>query len=184
MDITSIIIQDGAGRPVNIKLNLTNIKAVGLTSGILSNFRADLDNRILETDATMQSATLSGKYDMDGKFLVLPMKGNGNCRMEFTGMKVALKLIAEPLMKKGKQYWNVLEFKVKVTHLDKLVVNFDNLFNGDKVLGDNTNKVLNENWGGFWEELRPTFEDSFGQIFLYLAKQCFGKVPENEIFLN
>jgi hypothetical protein len=50
--------------------------------------------------------------------------------------------------------------------------------------GDNTNKVLNENWKEFFEELRPTLHDTFGSAFLKLANTLFHKVPENEIFLE
>ncbi|PSN54018.1 hypothetical protein C0J52_10172 [Blattella germanica] len=70
---------------------------------------------------------------MDGKFLVLPMRGTGKAKMEFS---------------------------------------------------DNTNKVLNENWKAFWEELRPSFEETFGAIFSQLAKKVFDKVPSQEIFLD
>jgi hypothetical protein len=50
--------------------------------------------------------------------------------------------------------------------------------------GDNTNKVLNENWKEFFEELRPTLHDTFGSAFLKLANTLFHEVPENEIFLE
>lgn len=50
--------------------------------------------------------------------------------------------------------------------------------------GDNTNKVLNDNWKEFFEELRPTLHDTFGVVFLKLANTLFHKVPENEIFLE
>jgi hypothetical protein len=50
--------------------------------------------------------------------------------------------------------------------------------------GDHTNKVLNENWKEFFEELRPTLHDTFGVVFQKLANTLFHRVPENEIFLE
>jgi hypothetical protein len=50
--------------------------------------------------------------------------------------------------------------------------------------GENTNRVLNENWKQFWGELKSSFEETFGEVFLQLSKIVFGKVPENYIFLD
>jgi hypothetical protein len=50
--------------------------------------------------------------------------------------------------------------------------------------GENTNKVLNENWQHFWEELRPSIEGAFAAIFLQLSNQLFSRVPEKDIFLE
>jgi hypothetical protein len=50
--------------------------------------------------------------------------------------------------------------------------------------GDNTNKVLNENWKEFFEELRPILRDTFGAEFLQYTNHLFHKIPENELFLE
>jgi len=50
--------------------------------------------------------------------------------------------------------------------------------------GDNTNKVLNENWKEFFEELRPILRDTFDAVFLQYTNQLFHKIPENELFLE
>jgi hypothetical protein len=50
--------------------------------------------------------------------------------------------------------------------------------------GESTNRVLNENWKQFWSELKPSFEETYAEVFLQLSKIIFGKVPENDIFLD
>jgi hypothetical protein len=50
--------------------------------------------------------------------------------------------------------------------------------------GESTNLVLNENWKQFWSELKPSFEETYAEAFLQLSKTVFGKVPENDIFLD
>lgn len=50
--------------------------------------------------------------------------------------------------------------------------------------GESTNLVLNENWKQFWAELKPSFEETYAEAFLQLAKTVFDKVPENDIFLD
>jgi hypothetical protein len=49
---------------------------------------------------------------------------------------------------------------------------------------ENTNRILNENWQQFWEELRPSFEETFAAVFLQYSNAIFSKVPEEDIFLE
>lgn len=47
-------------------------------------FRIDFDKHIIEADVFLRSAILDADYVMNGQFLVLPLKGNGKCRMDFS----------------------------------------------------------------------------------------------------
>jgi hypothetical protein len=47
-------------------------------------FRVDFDKRIVEADILLKTAILDADYVMNGKFLVLPLKGNGKCKLEFS----------------------------------------------------------------------------------------------------
>ena len=61
-------------------------------------------------------------------------------------------------------------------------MSFENLFNGDKALGDNMNLFLNENWQDILKELKPSISEALSQIFAALINAVFGKVPYNEIW--
>lgn len=184
LPLTKITIQDGVGRPVNINLELSNVRNAGLSQTNIEAARIDFDKHIIETDAFLRFLTLEADYVMNGQFLVLPIKGNGRCKMEFTGLNVTLQLRAKPLTRKGRNYWDVVNFEINVHSLQDLQVHFDNLFNGDKRLSDTTNSVLNENWKQFWAELKPKFEETYSEVLLQLSKIVFDKVPENDIFLD
>ncbi|PNF17371.1 hypothetical protein B7P43_G02970 [Cryptotermes secundus] len=182
--MTKVTIQDGAGRPVNINLELNNVKNSGFSESDIEAARIDFDKHIIEADVFLKFSKLEADYVMNGKFLVLPIKGNGKCIMEFTGLNTTLRLRAEPMTRNGKSYWNVVYFGININSLQDLKINFDNLFNGDKLLSDSTNLVLNENWKQFWAELKPSFEETYAEAFLQLSKTVFGKVAENDIFLD
>lgn len=62
--------------------------------------------------------------------------------------------------------------------------NFENLFNGDKRLGDEINKVLNENWDSIYNDVRSSYDESFGLIFKDIANRIFNRVPFNDLFLT
>ncbi|XP_069702793.1 protein takeout-like [Periplaneta americana] len=184
LDITQITIRDGINRPVNIKLDLNNAVAKGLSGVNIFTVRADIDKGTISADGVLPFATLESDYEMDGRFLVLPIKGKGKSKLTFTGMNATINLESKIETKNGKGYWNVDKLVLVIKEMDNFQINFENLFNGDKALGDNTNKILNENWRDFWKELKPAFEETFGQVFLHLSRLIFSKVPLNDIFLE
>lgn len=66
----------------------------------------------------------------------------------------------------------------------RLYINFGNLFKGDKALGDNTNKFLNENWEDILNELKVNLYDAFGQVVESLINSAFSKIPYKDLFIN
>lgn len=91
-------------------------------------------------------------------------------------------LTCEPYEKKGKQYLRIKDYKVTILP-EKMTFNFENLFNGDKRLGDEINKVINENWEAIFNDVRSSYEESFGLIFKDLGNRVFSRVPYNELFI-
>lgn len=92
-------------------------------------------------------------------------------------------MVGEPFEKKGKTYMRLVDYKVSIVP-EKMTFRFDNLFNGDKRLGDEINKVLNENWDSIFNDVKAGYDESFGLIFKDLANRVFTRVPFNEIFLD
>lgn len=59
----------------------------------------------------------------------------------------------------------------------------DNLFNGDKLLGDTTNLFLNENWSDVINELKPALRDAMGIITGNVIRAVFDRFPYDEFWL-
>lgn len=92
-------------------------------------------------------------------------------------------LIGEEFEKKGKKYWNIKEYGLKIRP-EKVYFRFDNLFGGDERLGKQMNSFMNENSNEIFAEMRGPFEESFGLIFQSIANRVFMRVPINEIFIQ
>jgi len=43
-----------------------------------------MEKRILEADGIIPEASLEADYVMDGRFLVLPLRGKGKCKIDFS----------------------------------------------------------------------------------------------------
>lgn len=61
-------------------------------------------------------------------------------------------------------------------------MNLENLYNGDKLLGDATNKFMNENWLEIFNEIKHSIFDAFGLISENMFTSVFRKLPYNELF--
>lgn len=59
----------------------------------------------------------------------------------------------------------------------------ENLFNGDKLLSDSTNRFLNENWSDVINEMKPEIENSTGIVTGNVIKAVFDKFPYEEFWL-
>lgn len=65
-----------------------------------------------------------------------------------------------------------------------MVFKLDNLFDGDKALGDNINKVLNDNWKDIYDEIGGSYEEAFNTIFASIFKNILGKVSAADLFTS
>lgn len=66
----------------------------------------------------------------------------------------------------------------------RFYMQLSNLFNGDKLLGDNMNLFLNDNWQDILKELKPVTKDAFGKIFMSIINNVFAKLPYKDMFLE
>ncbi|XP_066999781.2 protein takeout [Anabrus simplex] len=183
LEVSSIDISQGTG-PVAVALKFRNVKVYGLSKGIVRDSKADLKNFMLEFGGFAPYVRLEADYEMDGKILVLPVTGKGRCNITFDDMETRLGPKGKSTKKNGDSYFDVTDFKLDIFSLGKLSFNFENLFNGDKTLGESMNKIMNENWKDMWAELRPSFEKTFSAVFREYAHRLFSKVPMKDIFLD
>lgn len=61
---------------------------------------------------------------------------------------------------------------------------FENLYKGDKALGDSTNQFMNENWKEIYGELEPLIFNAFTLIVQNTLVNVFHKIPYKELFLE
>jgi hypothetical protein len=95
--------------------------------------------------------------------------------------KFSLSFNLEESDKKGQKYFKVIDQKFS-WEPELLTLKFENLFGGDPALGENINKVINENWQVIFQDVGPSYSVALGQIFGAIANGFFGKVSVLELF--
>lgn len=70
---------------------------------------------------------------------------------------------------------------IKIT-VKKGKLDFDDLFGGDKVLGDIINQTINQNFDVFSMELIPLVEKSLSRIFKQTANKILERFTMEQLF--
>ncbi|TMW50183.1 hypothetical protein DOY81_004742 [Sarcophaga bullata] len=166
LEVNKIVMKQGADSPVNIDLVFTKNNIYGLKSAKVvkvSGFGKDLTQKhevVLKAD----QLDLVGDYKVDGKILILPIKGSGTSNITMTNVVFKIRFTGTPMEIDGATYMKLDKLQL-IPEPERMIFKIDNLFNGDKALGDNMNLFLNENWADIYKEMRATIASAFGKIF-------------------
>lgn len=137
--------------------------------------------------------------------LVLPIQGNGQsnitlCKSPSIRPTVAnrssfklfdfavnpvlsISFDGKTVIRNGKEYLGMEKFRLSFT-VSRIHFDFQNLYNGDKLLGDSTNRFLNENWNDIFKEIKANIFDAFSLIAENVIRNVFNKVPYQDLFIE
>lgn len=183
LEINSISIIQENESPVNINLNFKNINIESISKSSITKCRSDLGKFILKCESVSPEIGFIGDYAMKGQILFLPINGKGKSKIILRNLVTKHEIIGEPIEENGELFMKIKLYKIKLVP-EKVNFDFQNLFNGDKLLGDTMNNFLNENSQIVFSELRGSFEESLSFIFKDITNKLFTKVPMDKIFLN
>lgn len=172
----------GSQGSVSLKQEYRNIKLYGLTKGlVVKNYHIDWDKCLLTSEAYNPRVDFVADYKLDGKILLLPVKGSGKSNITMYDLKTQNDIHCEKYEKKGVPYLRITKYNIKFTP-DHVSIRFDNLFNGDSILGEQMNRFINENSDLLFKELQSPYEETFGIVFAKVANDFFSRVPFEKIF--
>ncbi|XP_025405684.1 circadian clock-controlled protein-like [Sipha flava] len=174
----------GSSKSVSIDLKLKDVKINGLTSMIIDSLKIDVDNYKLNGKIGFSKPLeITGQYTVNGKVLILPITGNGACTLVLNDPVLEVKEVTgTPFQKNGKTFVQIKKMDLRLASVKKLNVKLENLFNGNKQLGDNMNSILNENWEVLLEELQPAFEEAIAAIAQDIVNKALQKTAYTDIF--
>lgn len=182
IDAMDIVQGDG---PVAIELNFKDVDISGFKDVIVKKAKGFTESpHVMEMNLLLPVTSLIGKYKINGKVLILPIQGEGHSNMTMVNCDFTMKWNgALEKRSNGKEYYKMNKIKATLD-TTRFYMQLTNLFNGDKLLGDNMNQFLNDNWEDILKELKPAIIASFTNIFRAIIVNVFENVPYNELFLS
>lgn len=170
------------------------------TDFIICIYRFNLEKLNFEINVLFPNLRMSANYNINGKILMLPLSGHGPChgnyckytkRRKFrqfhffltifpANIDATVTLKAEKNVIKNTEYLKVRTLTVAFK-IGKGFVRLDDLFNGDKELGETMNTFLNENFQVVSDEMRPPLEDAVAKVLESMADKFFSAYPLVEL---
>ncbi|KAL7728543.1 hypothetical protein ACLKA6_012548 [Drosophila palustris] len=131
-----------------------NVKITGMSRHKLNDLKIDPSQLKFMVSMTFPKLHLDSQYNMKGKIMMMPLLGDGQCFVDLTNLTMYTEMFGEEYTKDGAIFLKIKDIKVKY-ELQSVHMQLDNLFNGDKALGQRMNDFINENWKSLAEEVRP-----------------------------
>ncbi|XP_060843533.1 protein takeout-like [Rhopalosiphum padi] len=182
MMIPSVTLNQNSAGSVNFVALFTDLKGYGGKNFQIHKIKASIKNQSLEIDLNLPLFRIESRYEVNGQILVLPIKGNGKFVGNFTNAHAKIKFELKFVEKKNhKNFIEIKKNKISL-ELGGAKLHFSNLFNGNKELGDQTNRFINENWTDLMQETRPLIEDTVAAIVLGIFKPVFETFSMDDLF--
>lgn len=176
--LNRIKINQGNSQAINLKVELSNIKIFGFGKTHVIESQVSKKDFSWKTTFTLPSMKLVGDYSLFGRILLIPLNGKGKVLLDAENMTVVMRTKTHLYEKGGYTFYNVTNVRVDFK-LDGLKSQFSNLFNGNKVLEDSTNKFFNDNWRMLADALYSVITQTIEDILLDVLKKIFHYIPAN-----
>ncbi|KAK3926823.1 Protein takeout [Frankliniella fusca] len=168
---------------VGLKLAWKNAEIDGLKDAEFLACDMNVTSKHTKLTFFVPTITITGKYTASGRVLLLPVTGTGPSNITVKDMKISYEY-DWPLKKKpnGREHIDILNSKMTLHSLGFMSMRFENLFNGDRLLGENMNNFINENWQEISKEFGPGVADAIGEVFQLVMKNICDAVPYDVVF--
>ncbi|XP_045479616.1 protein takeout-like [Harmonia axyridis] len=167
----------------NLHINLRNIEVHGLKKVKVIDYKSDFEKSLFFLSMKVDNITVVGNYEADGKISIMPLKGKGTFSMYLKNGIYNVRMSTKIIEKNGDKYFKLTECKIDYK-FEKIVFHLDNLFEGNKELGDHVNNFLNENWEYIAADFGPAIERDISKIVSDIFIRITSVVPMKNIFLS
>ncbi|XP_011309503.1 protein takeout [Fopius arisanus] len=175
--LKEIVAAEGGG----LKLSARDVNAYGASDFSVTKMDANMATFTYFLNVFLPHLSIDGQYEIDGKVILLPITGSGRITGNFTDCLGAVKFIAGTAVDNGVEYFRIKEFDLKIT-VGKGSLRLDNLFGGDKVIGDVVNNAINNNFDAFLKELMPVVEKALGVAFREIGQNIVNQFTFDQLF--
>ncbi|XP_023019080.2 protein takeout [Leptinotarsa decemlineata] len=169
-----------------LKFKLKDMHMTGLNTTQILDAKLDFKNKHFYFKVFIDETKVVSRYEVSGKVASIAIEGEGPAEIISTNITVEYFFDYDLITKKdGKQYFNLDTLKSNLTaHVEKTHYNFGNLFGGNKLLGDNFNKFLNENTHELEDSAGKSNREIINAIVSSVFQGIFKNVSFDEMFLD
>lgn len=161
--------------------DVKNVTLYGLKDVDLKRVAFDLKQYHVSYEMFFPVLEIRGHYEINGKILLLPITGSGDMNITLENSYTKTHSELKKVEVDGVEF---LRFQNLSTQIEPQQVHFHftNLFNGNKLLGDEMNQLLNREWKDAWREFGPAMTAAANKIIQNLSDNYSSKVTFDDWF--
>ncbi|KAL0830705.1 hypothetical protein ABMA28_002839 [Loxostege sticticalis] len=168
----------------NLKLVVKDMVVTGLKGCVATKIQRDLATSKLQTNF-LCNVRAEGQYEMHGRLLVLPIEGKGKAQVQLNKIQMnVLNDMGERTGKDGKKHWHIKGSTYTYELKDKAHVNFENLFNGNEVLGRAAREIIANNGNDVVLEVGPPVIKAIVDKIVENVNHFYRAIPADELALD
>ncbi|KAK7864169.1 hypothetical protein R5R35_004084 [Gryllus longicercus] len=160
---------------------IRNIKAFGAPNFIIEELKTDLEKNVFDFKLLLPKINFLGDYQLRMNILLINIFGKGHITGNFTNYKCDCHLKGNKVIINGEEYLKFDRMGLKL-NIGKAKFYMSNLFNGDRLLGEATNRIINENVDLLLAEVLPAMEISLANVFTDIANKIMLSYPYDILF--
>uniref|UniRef100_A0A146LI02 Protein takeout n=1 Tax=Lygus hesperus TaxID=30085 RepID=A0A146LI02_LYGHE len=181
LQLASITVNENGPAVVRANMTFKELYAYGLNDSKINRSDIDLRAKHMVWMLKVPRILFGFKYKINGHVNSLPIMGTGNGVIEFDDVELVYLLDFDVANISGVEYVEVVHTEIRHT-VQLLRIQLDNLFNGNKTLGDQMNVLLNEYWVELNKQLGPPIDKAFTFSLKPIVDYILTSIPFDQLF--
>ncbi|KAF7279298.1 hypothetical protein GWI33_007431 [Rhynchophorus ferrugineus] len=179
-NVGPISVEAGNGA-IHIIQNNWNIELRGIADAIVKEAHFDKESKALTFTMLIPRLIQNSDYNISGQVLSLPLSGIGTSTFELYDMGLKFYLILDEYTRDAKRYYKIKSMQADMP-ISGFKAHYDNLFDGNKVLGDSVNEMFNKEWKVIYDIVQHPVEKAYGKDFEIYIQTFLDHVPAKDLF--
>ncbi|XP_023162477.2 circadian clock-controlled protein-like isoform X2 [Drosophila hydei] len=172
--------------PLWISYKLKNQRLKGFENATITgitgfNRQPEMNKMIIELK--IPSLVCHGDYELRGRGVILYTNSSGSTKSDLQNVRLKLNIKNFIEYRKNRRYLKVYGVSTQI-ELDRWILTADNLFKENTDLTLLLNRVINENWIEFWNEIEATILPVYTKSILNIVNNIIYNIPYDELFLT
>ncbi|KAJ8723088.1 hypothetical protein PYW08_003000 [Mythimna loreyi] len=131
------------------------------------------------------SVELVGDYKLGGHLLVLPIRGEGKYHISIRDIVIKASTVLVTVDgDDGKKHWHIKDWHYTSQVKTNARFNFDNLFNGNKILAGPVEDFVNTSWREVMNEIAPPIVRAIVARTVEAVEALYKAVPAEELYVE
>lgn len=164
-----------------LRITAKDIKAFGPSNFKITRLGVSEYGQEYHFDIALPHLYVTGIYTVNGQILLLPIKGTGKFTGNFTNCIGSTKVFFNKNIANEDDYILIKKIEIKIK-VGRGSLKLNNLFNGDKVLGDAINEVINQNFEIVSEDIIPLIEKALQRTFKKTGNKIVSRFINKQLF--